>query len=287
MGDDHLFVCFSEEAQAAPIGEPPHHENIKDFAANLDESSFEHFINGRYAWHWYPIITSGFSSFPVHGDLPEHLNQDQLLRATGYTATICSREDGRRFISALGLLALLCRAVDSPQGVPALTQNFMFIRESATRNSIDPNILFWFSNAALYQLNTSVVPDGYDGSFDRAGLNAPDKGWRGYGMSLDFPPVDPHCWRNCPGGENSVRKEIEGIKGGEFVLEFQRSALHQDRKYWIWLYKNISDKPVWHWYVYIVQTAEGATTVHRHSMHSVVNMTPEELVAKHAFGQEG
>lgn len=286
MDTDHLFVCFSEEAQSPPNGSPPFHDNIKDFAAKLDESNFEKFFEGRYTWHWYPIITSGLSSFPVHGDLPEHLNQDQLLRAIGYAATICSREDGRRFISALGFLSLLCRAVDPPQRVSALSKHFMQIRESVTRNAIDPNIPFWFSKIALYQLNTATVPDGYADSFDRAGLNAPDKGWRGYGMTLDFPPVDPHGWRNCPRGEDDIRKEIEGIRGGEFVLEFQRSALHKDLKYWVWLYRNISDKPVWHWYVFLVQTPDGATTIHRHSMHSVVNMSPEELVAKHAFEHE-
>lgn len=286
MDNDHLFVCFSEHAQIPPQGSPSFHDNIEDFAAALDEQTFENFFEGRYSWHWYPIITSGLSSFPVHGDLHEHLNQDQVLRAIGYAANICAREDGRRFISALGLLSLLCRAVDAPQEVPTLTMHFMQIREGVTRNAIDPNIPFWFSKVALYQLNTSAIPKGYIGSFDRAGLNAPDKGWRGYGQSLDFPPVDSQGWRNCPSGEDDVRKEIAGIKGGEFVLEFQRNALHKEHKYWIWLYRNISDKPVYHWYVYLVETPEGVTSVHRHSMHSVVNISPEELVAKHAFDHQ-
>jgi hypothetical protein len=164
--------------------------------------------------------------------------------------------------------------------------HFMQIREGVTRNAIDPNIPFWFSKVALYQLNTSTIPKGYDGSFDRAGLNAPDKGWRGYGLSLNFPPVDTQGWQNCPGGEDDVRKETAGIKGGEFVLEFQRSVLHKEHKYWIWLYRNISDKPVYHWYVYLVETPEGVTSLHRHSMHSVVNISPEELVAKHAFDHQ-
>jgi hypothetical protein len=49
----------------------------------------------------------------------------------------------------------------------------MAIRELVTRNAIDVNISFWFSKVALYQINTGVVPDGYGGTFDRAGLNAP------------------------------------------------------------------------------------------------------------------
>jgi len=139
----------------------------------------------------------------------------------------------------LGLLSLLCRSVEKPQAVPALTNHFMRIRESVTRNAIDPNVHYWFSKIALYQLETGAIPEGYDGAFDRAGLNAPDKGWRGYGMSLDFPSVDDNGWQNCPGGEDAVNKEIEEIRGGDFVLEYQRSALHQGSKYWIWLYRNV------------------------------------------------
>ena len=160
----------------------------------------------------------------------------------------------------------------------------MRIRESVTRNAIDSNILFWFSKIAHYQFSTGIVPDGYEGSFECAGLNAPDKGWWGYGTSLDFPLVDACGWQNCPGGEEAVRKEVEVIRGGDFVLEYQRSVLHQGLQYWIWLYRNVSENPIWHWYVYVVTTSEGETTIHREAMHSVVSKSPEELVVQHAFG---
>jgi len=284
MDNDHLFVCFSKEAQSASNGEPPFHEEIKKFASSMTEETFFDFFEKRFAWHWYPIITSRLSSFPVHGDLPEELTEVQRLQAIGYAASICAREDRRRFISALGLLSLLCRAVETPQEVPTLTKNFIRIREAVTRNAIDPNIPYWFSKIALYQLSSGAVPDDYSGSFDRAGLNAPDKGWRGYGTSLQFPPVDEYGWQNCPGGEDIVKEELQGVRGGDFVLEYQRSAFHEGCKYWIWLYRNISENPVWHWYVYAVTTPDGHTNVHRHSMHSVVNITPEELIVQHAFG---
>ena len=48
----------------------------------------------------------------------------------------------------------------------------MAIRELVTRNAIDPNIRFWFSKIALYQMNRGVVPNGYEGTFDHAGLYA-------------------------------------------------------------------------------------------------------------------
>jgi hypothetical protein len=283
MDTDHLFVCFSQDALSPTDGSPPFHESIQEFTANIDVSSFKEFFEGRRKWHWYPIITSGLSSFPVHGDLPDHLSDQQMLQAVGWAATICSQEDGKGFISALGLLSLMCRSVNEPKPVPALSKHFMTIRKAVTRNTIDPNIPYWFSKVVLFQLQTGIPPENYTGSFDRSGLNAPDKGWKGYGTSLDFPVVDDNGWQNCPDKDKRVQKEIESISGGEFVLEFKRSAIKDGNNYWIWLYRNISEKPVYHWYIYLVQHPDGETEVCRHSMHSVVNLSPEELVAKHAF----
>ncbi len=62
MDTDYLFTSFSSEALSAPNGAPPFHEEINDVAANLDERIFSEFYEGRLAWHWYPIITNGFSS---------------------------------------------------------------------------------------------------------------------------------------------------------------------------------------------------------------------------------
>ncbi|MEW6078484.1 MAG: hypothetical protein AB1724_11775 [Thermodesulfobacteriota bacterium] len=280
--ENRLFVCFSDDALIPTVGEPAFHTQIKDFAANLTKDTFSEFYEKRFEWHWYPII-SGFSSGPVHGDLPGELTDERLLEAIGYTASICAREDQKRFISALGLLSLLCRNCEKPEEVPSLTKHFMQIRESVTRNAIDPNIPYWFSKVVLFQLSTGVVPDGYSGSFDRDGLDAPDKGWQGYGDSLDFPVVDQSGWGSCPGGEDAVKEEIKPISGGEFVLEFQRNALHEGYKFWIWLYRNVSENPIWHFYVYVVTTPDGKTEVHRESMHSVESVSPEELVAQHVF----
>ena len=283
MDNDYPFVCFSEEAGSLPNGKSPFHGEIKAFASNMTEATFSDFYEKRFAWHWYPIITFRFSTFPVHDDLPEELTDSQRLQAIGYAASICVREDRKRFISALGLLSILCRAVETPKEVPALTKHFMHIRDGVTRNAIDPNIPYWFSKIVLFQLSSGVVPDGYRGSLDRAGLNAPNKGWDGYGTSLDFPVVDEYGWENCPGGEDLIKKEVQGISGGDFVLEYQRSAFHEGSKYRIWLYRNVSANPVWHWYVYAVTTPDGHTAVRKHNMHSVVNITPEVLIAKHAF----
>jgi len=178
LDNDFPFVCFSPKALAGFEGQAPHSEDIEEFAKNLDESSLISFYEGRYKWFPYPILSRGFNSFPVHGDLTTRLQGKKLNDAIGWAATIASNEEGDRFISALGLLCFLCREEKIPKEVPLLTKHFMAIRERISRNADntdDPNISYWFSKVALFQLNTGIIPEGFSGSFDRAGLNAPGK----------------------------------------------------------------------------------------------------------------
>lgn len=174
MDNDFPFVCFSPEALGGTKGDATYHEGIEEFVKNLDENSLNSFYEERFRWHWYPILSSGFNSFSVHQDLTSLLKGEKLRDSIGWAAIIASREEGQRFIAALGLLSFLCREDENPKEVSLLTKHFMEIRERVCRNAIDPNIKFWFSKVALYQINTGVMPEGYSGSFDRAGLNAPE-----------------------------------------------------------------------------------------------------------------
>ena len=176
MDSDYPFVCFSPDALEGAEGDAPFSEGIDEFARNLTEQLLTKFYEGRFHWHWYPIWSFGFNSFSVHSDLTTRLQGEKLREAIGWAATIASREEGRRFISALGLLSFLCREDNTPKEVPLLSKHFMAIRERVTRiadDATDPNISFWFSKIALFQLNTGVMPDDYSGTFDRPGLNAP------------------------------------------------------------------------------------------------------------------
>jgi len=175
MDNDFRFVCFSPEALKNPVGDVPFLDGLEDFSRNLTEQSLNEFFEGRFRWHWYPILSAGFNSFSIHSDLTTLLHGEKLHEAIGWAALIASREDGRRFIAALALLSFLCRQEPTPKEVPSLTEHFMEIRERVTRNAIDPNISFWFSKIALYQLNSGAMPHGYNGDFDRGGLNAPVK----------------------------------------------------------------------------------------------------------------
>jgi len=161
MDNDHLFVCFSMEATAAPEGDPLFHKEIKDFAKTINREGFRQFFEDRYRWHWYPIISSGFSSFSTHGDLNEELTEEQRYQCIGYAAEICAAEDGKRFISAFGLLTLLCRSCDEPREVPALTEFIMQICKRARTNTIDPNIPYWLGKIVVFQVATGVKPKGF------------------------------------------------------------------------------------------------------------------------------
>ena len=175
MDNDYLFVYFSPLAQLTEAGRPPFSDVIEEYVRKLDEKSFNAFFEARFLWHWYPILTYGFNSWPVNRDLVCLLKGDKLRDAIGWSSTLATREDGQRFISALGLLSFLCREEKSPKEVPLLTKHFMTIRNLATSNQVDLNIGFWFSKIALFQLNTGVIPTGYEGTFDRAGLNIPSE----------------------------------------------------------------------------------------------------------------
>lgn len=165
MGEGMLFRAFSKHALEMPDGPPPFLDEMDSFAERLDAERLEAFFEGRCEWHWYPILTLGFSSGSVHHDLIDVLGQDQLLEAIGYAAPICAREDGERFVSALGLLMMLCRAVETPAPVDSLTAGFMAIREAATRNAIDSNIRYWFDQVASFQKKGGVDPLGFDGTW--------------------------------------------------------------------------------------------------------------------------
>jgi hypothetical protein len=173
--DPNLFIYFSPDATENPDGKAPFHDEIAEFAEGVDREGFREFFEERYRWHWYPIITHRFSSFPCHADLNGVLTEDGRHRCIGYCAEICAEEEGKRFVSAIGSLAMLCTSCKTPTEAPALTEHFMQIRKTAGEFPDDPNVSFWFSKVVVFQIATKAVPKGYTGSFDRPGMNAPEK----------------------------------------------------------------------------------------------------------------
>ena len=173
--DPNLFVYFSPDATERPTEKAPFHDEIAEFAEGVDREKFREFFEARFRWHWYPIITYRVSSFPCYADLNGVLAEDVRHRCIGYCAEICAEEEDKRFVSAMGALAMLCTSCRAAKEAPELTGHFMQIRKKAGEFPDDPNVSFWFSQVVVFQIATGVVPQGYTGSFDRPGMNAPEK----------------------------------------------------------------------------------------------------------------
>ncbi len=163
MRHDPLFRAFSQHALEPFEGPAPFHAEIESFAAQLDGPRLEEFFEARCAWHWYPVITDGFASGSLYCDIVDALSQEQLPAAIGYAAVICAREDGQRFVSALGLLTELTKVVEQPVPVAELAEHWRAIRDAAERNAIDSNVEYWFNLVSWFQKEGGVEPVGFDG----------------------------------------------------------------------------------------------------------------------------
>lgn len=245
-------------------------ESIRDTA---DLEAFADFYRQRRDWWRYPLIHDRLVTYGIFHDLTNNLATEAQALLLPKAVSLAEVETDKLFLCTVFLILDLLDGFPTVDNQDDIRSRLRSLHPRARKLSLFPNMsCFW------NEIANKVFPTDKDGS-----MLISDKDWREF-TSLDLPPVDDRGWQNCPGGEDAVKKEIEEVRGGDFVLEYQRSALHQGAKYWIWLYRNVSNNPIWHWYVYVVTMPDGSTTLHRHSMHSVVNLSPEELVAQHAFG---
>jgi len=165
------FVVFSLKAVLNTAEQPPLHNGIESIGRSLTKDSFLSLFEARLSWHWYPIVSAGLASFPTFEDLLAVLDDSLRLKAIGWSAQLAATADGERFVSALGLLSLLCRTATNRQPVEELTEHLLEIRSKVSLNAIDKNVPYWFSRIAAYQLATGVLPSGYTGAFTVDALN--------------------------------------------------------------------------------------------------------------------
>jgi hypothetical protein len=255
------------------IDRAPAKQLINLIRGQADVDAFKEFYRLRRDWQGYPLVHDGIGTYGIFSDLTEDLDPKLQASLLPHAVELAKAEVDQRFLCAVFLVYDLIHGFNMADHQDSIRTTIAAMLPRAKKLSIFPNMsCFW------NQIVNSVFHWATKDAFF-----VHDNDWREY-TPLDFPPVDDCGWRNCPGGIDKVNDEIHGIGGGEFVLEFKRSALFDGAKYWIWLYRNVSENPVWHWYVYIVTTPDGKTELHRHSMHSVINMSPEELVVKHSYG---
>ena len=243
---------------------------IRDTA---DLEAFASFYRQRRDWWGTPLISDRLFTYGIFDDLTNNLAKETQASLLPTAMSLAEDEADRFFLCAVFLIFRLIDGFEAVGDQADIRSRLRSLRLRARKLSLYPNMsCFW------NQIAHKVFRTDKDGA-----MLISDEDWRKF-ISLDLPPVDGMGWQNCPGGEEVVKKEIADIRGGEFVLEYIRSVLYEGSKYWIWLYRNVSEDPIWHWYVYIVVTPDGKTEIHRHAMHSVVNLSPEELVVKLAYG---
>lgn len=255
------------------IDQAPAKELLRPIREHADRHALAEFYRQRRDWMRYPLVHDHFVTYSIFQDLTATLPPETLRVLLPTAVGLAEDEVDELYLCAVRLVCEFSYGHEShaaPEGIRARLRQ---LRPRTQRLSLFPNMgCFW------NQVATRIFPDVKDGS-----MLVRDHDWKQF-ISLDLPPVDDHGWQNCPGGENAVMQRVAGIQGGEFVLEYLRSAVYEGAKYWIWLYRNVSDRPIWHWYVLVVEKPDGSSKVQSHAMHTVVTLPPEELVVHHAFG---
>ena len=255
------------------IDDAPGKELIPLVHNHGDLDAFAEFYRLRRDWWRYPLVHDRFVTYGIFEDLTDGLDRQAQAVLLPEAVALAENESDQLFLCAIFLILNLIGGFSASGNRDDIWLRIKAMHQRAKKLSLFPNMsCFW------NQIVNRILRGDTDGA-----ILVDSNDWREC-ISLDFPLVDEFGWQNCPGGEDMVRKEIRGIRGGDFVLEYIRSALYEGSKYWIWLYRNVSEHPIWHWYVYIVTNPDGETELHRHSMHTVVTIPPEELVVKHAYG---
>lgn len=254
------------------IEDAPGKELIPLIKEDGDLDAFREFYKIRRDWGGRPLIHDRFVTYGIFDDLASGLSLQRQAQMLPVAIELASAETDRHFICAVFLISDLIAGLSRSPEQESIEESIAVMHDRARKLSLFPNMSsFW--NQIIKRLPNEA---------SRA-LSIHSDDWKEV-ISLDLPVADHSGFQNCPGGEAKVREAVAGIKGGEFVLEFKRNAVYEGSKFWIWLYRNVSERPIWHFYVYVVLAPDGTVGVHRHSMHSRVNMSPEELVVKHAYG---
>ncbi len=242
--------------------------------ADLD--AFVEFYRLRCDWWKYPLIHDYMVTYSIFDDLTNNLDRNTKAFLLPKAVNLAEDESDKLFLCAVYLMLVLADGFVLLSDQDGIRQKIQALLHRAKKLSLFPNMsCFW--NQLARKVSTNM---------NSQQMRIEDEDWKSF-ISLNLPLADDMDWQNCPGGEDAIKKHVAVIRGGDFALEYLRNAVYDGSKYWIWLYRNISKKPIYHWYFYIVTTPDGKSSTYSHSMHTVVSITPEELIVRHSYGLIG
>jgi len=259
------------------IDDAPGKPLIRSIRENADLQAFSKFYRIRRDWAGYPLIHDRFWTYGIFSDfftsdLSDEIKACLLSRAI----SLAAEEEDKSLLCALVLILEVISGFNAVTDKASIRSKLHYLHLRVQKLSLFPNMsCFW------NQIVIKAFPVK-----EHQLYFVHDEVWRDF-HSSDLPYIDDNNWGNCPGGEDAVIEKIQDISGGVFVLEYTRNAYYQGSNFWIWLYRNVSERPIWHWYIYIVLSTDGDVELFTHSMQTCVSMTPEELVVKHEYGLMG
>lgn len=155
-GSHDLFVALNVKALGAPENPPPYYGELHRLTENLNERTLRQFLAERYAWHPYPVLSVQFSSMSVFSDL-RTLAPDTLRRLIEIAVPVCVGEVDDRFVYALGLLMILCDAMNVPSPSPALAESILQLKEKTQKlREHDDNAVHWYNCVAEYVVRSGT-----------------------------------------------------------------------------------------------------------------------------------
>jgi hypothetical protein len=232
---------------------------------------FNEFYTERVKWSGYPLIHDRFITYGIFHDFVFQNTFDAPTVAIflDYAIQIAQNETDSLFINALFLVKDIS-SISKNLYIPTAQQvnDILDLKSRVEKRSFYSNIItFWESLLENIEPYLHLPMRAYE-------VNKNDFSKH---IDINFPSIDNNTPASCPVSIAELNNYISEIRGEYDPLKFVRSAQIENKKFWMWLYT--SNKPViYHWYIYVYQNEKGEHFIKQHSMHSVVNETPEMLL---------
>lgn len=229
------------------------------------------FYTVRVNWYRYPLINDGDLTYGLFDDLISQLDHENIVtkKLLHYLLRIANEETDKRFLNALYFLHDLCSLLYK-HNHPSATEIFAIeaLHKRVQRLSFLPNIIFFWEQILLYVAK--------DASVNKEDLMVGEDDYKQH-MDLHFPVAGDGTAASCPKTEEEIRAVIQHLSGVFHPLHFIQSAIIENEKLWLWLYKNKNEDGI-SWYIAIKETAEGHIKLRKYLLLKGLEKTPERIL---------